>query len=295
MHTLEAEYLELIDAGIVEEPAASGALAVERREIFSVFGELRFALYASVVAVTSGVGLLLRAHLDRIGPLSLVLGVGVAAALCYATAIRTRLRGELRSLGGDYVLLLGALLVSADLGYAELQFHWLGAEWSWHLLILAALHALTAYALDSRLVLSASLAALAASFGVDANFNSLLQQGDAVRRTGTDALACAATIVGWRALHRRLGGAMAFVEVFEHFAANLAFWGALALTFGGGTRAAGTALLVALAVSRSARGCARATRPSSSTASATARSGCATSSCISSATRSRRSCSRSRR
>ncbi len=213
-----------------------------------MFGELRFALYASVAAITTGVGMVLREHLDRIGPLTLVLGVGVAAALCYATAIRTRLRGEMRSLGGDYVLLLGALLVSADLGYAELQFHWLGAEWSWHLLILAALHALTAYALDSRLVLSVSLTALAAWFGVDANFNSVLQHGDAVRRTGTDALACAATIVGWRELHRRLGGAMAFVEVFEHFAANLAFWGALALTFGGDTRVAGTALLLALAV-----------------------------------------------
>jgi hypothetical protein len=247
MYTLEVECLELGDAGIVDARTVSRALAVERGEIFSVFGELRFALYASVVGVSSGVGLLLRAHLDRIGPLGLVIGVGVAAALCYAIAIRTRLRGELRSIGGDYLLLLGALLLSADLGYAELQFHWLGVQWSWHLLMLAALHALTAYLLGSRLVLSASLASLAAWFGIDAHFNGLLQQGDAVRQAGADALVCAGAIIAWRAVHRRLGGAAGFVAVFEHVAANLAFWGALALTFASGTRLAGTALLLVIA------------------------------------------------
>jgi hypothetical protein len=39
-----------------------------------------------------------------------------------AAAIRTRSRGETRSLGGDYLLLLGALTLSADVGYAESQF-----------------------------------------------------------------------------------------------------------------------------------------------------------------------------
>jgi hypothetical protein len=212
-----------------------------------VFGELRLALYAAVAAVTTGVGIVLKQNLDRIGPLTLIAGLGIVAAACYAAAIRTRRRGEARSIGGDYVLLLGALVASADLGYAESQFHWLDAHWSWHLLILALLHAATAYAFGSRLVLSVALTSLAAWFGVDARVETALHGGSSFRQSGTEALVCSAVIVGWRAVHRRLGARADFEEVFEHFAANVAFWGALALTFGADTRLAGMAVLLAVA------------------------------------------------
>ena len=254
MHTLEPECLEMHAAGLVDDLAASRAVALERGEIFPVHGEIRFALYAAVAAITSGIGILLKANFDRIGPLSLMIGLAIVAALCYATAIRTHLRHETRSIGGDYVLLLGALIVSADLGYAESQFHWLGPYWSWHLLILATIHALAAYALDSRLVLSVSLTALAAWFGIDAHANTLLRQDGSLRDSGAQALVCGAAILGWRELHRRLGGRAAFEEVFEHFAANVAFWGALALTFGDGSRLAGAAALLAIAALTIAKG-----------------------------------------
>jgi hypothetical protein len=247
MHTLEAEFRELNAAGVVDAAAASQLIALDRGTLFPVFGELRVALYAAVAAITTGVGMVLKQNLDRIGPLTLIIGLGIVAALCYAAAIRTQLRGETRSIGGDYVLLLGALVVSADLGYAESQFHWLGAHWSWHLLILALLHAATAYALGSRLVLSLALTSLAAWFGVDAGVATAFRDGSAFRHSGTEALLCSAVIVGWRAAHRRLGALPQFEEVFDHFAANLAFWGALALTFGADTRLAGLAVLLAVA------------------------------------------------
>jgi hypothetical protein len=168
MLSLEPEYRALRLAGLIDEDAAARAIALERGTIFPVFEELRFVLYAAVASIISGVGILVKANLDRIGPLTLILALALAAAACYASAIRTRLRGSSRSIGGDYLLLLGALILSADLGYAESQFRWLGSHWSWHLLILAALHAVTAYALDSRLVLSVSLTSIAGWFGVEA-------------------------------------------------------------------------------------------------------------------------------
>ncbi|MBS0396910.1 MAG: DUF2157 domain-containing protein, partial [Proteobacteria bacterium] len=256
MHTLEAECRELHALGGIDDATAERAIALESGRVFSLYGEIRLALYAAVAAITTGVGLLLKDNLERIGPLTLVLAVALVAAGCYAWAIRAHRRGEARSLGGDYVLLLGALLLSADVGYAESQFHWLGEHWSWHLLGLALVHALTAYALDSRLVLSVALTSLAGWFGVEAQ-PALLAGAAGVRGAAAPALECAAAILAWRVAHRRLGGGDAFAAVFEHFAANVAFWGALALVFDAGTRLAGTALLLALAALVVARGLAR--------------------------------------
>src|SRR5277367_5960196 len=113
MHSLEPECLELRAAGVIDESVALQACALERGGIFSVFQELRFLLYAAVAAITAGLGLVLKENLDRIGPLALMAMLALAAAACYATALRTRMRGKTRTIGGDYLLLLGALIVSA--------------------------------------------------------------------------------------------------------------------------------------------------------------------------------------
>jgi len=248
MNSLEPEYLELNAAGLIDDTATLRMVAMDRGTIFSVFEEIRFALYAAVAAITSGIGILLKENFDRIGPLTLIVALGLVAAVCYGTAVRTRLRTEARTLGGDYLLLLGALIMSADLGYAESQFHWLGSYWSWYLPILAALHAATAYALTSRLVLSASLASLAGWFGIEGHVGGLFQPEGSLSYAGIQAMACAGVILLWREIHRRLDGPPQFEEVFEHFGANVGFWGALALCFTQDTRFAGAAVLIAVAV-----------------------------------------------
>lgn len=247
MHTLEPEYLELKADGIIDEPATLRAVALDRGSVFSLFAELRFALYASVVAITTGIGILLKNNLDRIGPVTLIVALGLIAIICYATAVRTKRRGAERSIGGDYVLLLGALILSADLGYAEAQFRWLGAYWSWHLLLLAMLHAATAYVFNSRLVLSVSLTSLAGWFGIQGQIDSVFAVEHALRQSGIQALLCAAVIMMWREVHLRTSQPQPFVEVLEHFAANTGFWGALSLSFHTDTRYIGMLLLMGLA------------------------------------------------
>lgn len=248
MHTLETEYLELKAAGILDEPATARAVALDRGSIFSLHFELRFALYASVAIITTGIGLLLKNNLDRIGPVTLIVTLMLIALLCYASAERTRRRGEERSMGGDYVLLLGALILSADLGYAESRFHWLGTHWSWHLLLLAVLHSAAAYYFNSRLVLSVALTSLAGWFGVQTHLDNLFALDNTLRQSGTQALLCAGAIMVWREAHLRTSREQPFVEVLEHFAANLAFWGALALSFDGATHWVGIGMVIGLAV-----------------------------------------------
>ncbi len=228
MHSLEPEIRQLHAEGLLDDETASRAAALDRGDVFSVFAEVRLLLYAGVSLVTGGVGMLLARNLDRIGPLAIVLGITAAALLCAVPAIRARLRGDTPSTAADYLLLLAVLLVSADLGYAEHEFALLGPLWSRHLLILAVFHAVVAYALRSSLVLGASLSALVGWFGV-ANavgrmpFIDLPSSALAGR-----ALLCAAIIGAWRMADRFRDHESRFTPVFDHFAINVAFWGALA-------------------------------------------------------------------
>jgi hypothetical protein len=120
MHTLEPEYMEFNADGVIDESATMRAVALDRGSIFSLYTELRFALYVSVAAITTGIGILLKNNLDHIGSVTLIVALAFIATACYANAARVKLRGEARSIGGDYVLLLGALIIERRLGLCRI-------------------------------------------------------------------------------------------------------------------------------------------------------------------------------
>jgi hypothetical protein len=144
---------------------------VARRGVVSVRFEIRALLYAGVLLLTAGVGVLVAQHQDEIGPLAIATGIALAAAgsLIWVTRRAAPFSwGEAPSpsLAFDYVLLLGLLLVAADLAYVEMQFTVLGAHWAYHLLIVGVLYLLAAYRWDSRTALGLALATLAAWRGL---------------------------------------------------------------------------------------------------------------------------------
>ncbi|HEU4886562.1 MAG TPA: DUF2157 domain-containing protein, partial [Thermoanaerobaculia bacterium] len=235
---------------LLGDPTTATLIARERREVFSLHPELRILSWGGAMLLATAAGLVLKNNLDRIGPLALAVLIGIAAASCYAFVWWRRARA---SVVHDYVLLLGALLVSADVAFIESQFHLLGDAWHRHFLILAIVHGVAAYLFRSRLVLSLSIVAVTAWLGVrETPFGN-----------GTDyamrALGCAALLLMWRAAHLRFDAAPAspaehpprdFAPTLEHFAANVAFAGTIALMFEDRTRILGClfALIVAAAV-----------------------------------------------
>lgn len=239
MISLEREIAGLRDAGAIDPPAAATLIAHERREIVSVYGELRFLTWAGVMLIVSGVGVLVSKHLDKIGPLVIAAAIGVFSLACYAYSFWRRRAGR-HHLADDYILLLASLLASADIGYIESQFHLLGPSWQRHFLILALLHGAIAYVFESRLVLSLSITALAAYIGVERRTAAIFDPGV---EFATRAFITAAIVAVWRLIQKRA----AFRPVFDHAAANLAFWGALSLLGHDDTRLLGFALGVAFA------------------------------------------------
>ena len=246
MHSLEPEVSQLHAAGVLDEPTAARLQALENGTIFSLHYELRIASYAAVLLVVAGVGLMLKENFDRIGPMAIATVVALLAAGCYAWVARGQLRGEPRSIVGDYLLLLGGMLISADVAFLEVQFHWLGNRWALHLLLLAALHAVCAYAFDSRLLLSLALTALAGWFGASTHLDDLFRSGYSTGQYGTRALLAAASVFVWRIANQVVGSRPQFNEVLEHFAINFALWGGVLWCTGDHTLLAGALLTAVL-------------------------------------------------
>jgi len=242
MFSVAREIQSLRDEGAITAEAAAPLIAHEKRQIVSLYAELRFLTWAGVMLIVTGVGVLVKNHLDEIGPLAIAVAITLGAAGCYAWAIYKR--GRTASLVDDYILLLAALLLSADLGYIEHTWHLLGANWKEHLLILAVIHGVTAYAFGSRLVLSVSIASLAAYLGVQRSLDTIWGSS---RDTAIRGFVCAAIVIAWRLLDARFRKSRTFAPVFDHYAANLAFWSSLILSADNDLRLLGCAIAVALA------------------------------------------------
>jgi hypothetical protein len=161
----------LVESGTLPPAAAPRLLRIARGELVSVHAELRTLLYAGVLLLTGGVGLLVRQNLDRIGPVAIatVLGLAAAAALAWVARVAPPFSWQevpSPNLAFDYILLLGILLVAADLAYCEVQLGLPASHRAWHLLIVAGLAGLAAFRCDSRVAFSLSLTTFAAWRGV---------------------------------------------------------------------------------------------------------------------------------
>lgn len=137
----------------------------------SVRLEIRALLYGGVLLLASGVGLLLAEHHRQIGPLAIAAAVALAGGGCLWWVARAAPpfswdEVPAPSLAFDYVLLLGLLLLAADIGYVEAQLALLGPRWPHHLLVVGVGYLAAAYRWDSRIALGLALSSLAAWAGV---------------------------------------------------------------------------------------------------------------------------------
>lgn len=210
----------LRSAGVLSEGPAALFERVARRQLVSLRFELRALLYVGVLLLTSGVGVLVAAHHHEIGRLTIAGGIGLAALACLAWVIRTAMPFSWHAVESphaafDYVLLLGLLLLAADLAYVEVQFVALGPAWPYHLLVVGAVYLAAAYRWDSRTGLGLSLTTLAAWRGISLGLvhgGSWLDEA----RLRADALVLGALCLAAAALSVRLARKAHFENVFAN-------------------------------------------------------------------------------
>ncbi|HXI11973.1 MAG TPA: DUF2157 domain-containing protein [Thermoanaerobaculia bacterium] len=228
MLSFEPEILEGVSKGLLTERSARRLLPYERRETFSIYGELRLATWLAVSLLATGIGIFVTRNLRQTGPAVLITVLALASAACYAVILAKRHAPQRwpSSLLDDYILLLGALLLSANLGYAESQYHLLDAFWTEHFLLLAIIHGVSAYYFNSRTLLSLSLASLASWSG----FRGDLGVGQGTALAGRALIASALTVL-WRLGNRAFPARESFNPVFDHFIVLLSLFGALVWLF----------------------------------------------------------------
>lgn len=194
---------------------------VARRELVSVRFEIRALLYAGVLLLTTGVGLVVKEHHEQIGPWAIAGGIGLGAAACLVWVMRKAAPFSWREVPSpnvafDYVLLLGLLLFALDLAYVEVEFTLLGPKWPHHLLVVGVVYFLAAYLWDSRTILGLALTTLAAWRGVSISLISgSLWVGDA-GDLRTNAIALGALYVAAAALSAPLKRKAHFEEVLAN-------------------------------------------------------------------------------
>lgn len=193
---LAAALPALEEAGLPPAARAATAGRLARGELMSVRAELRAALYAGVLLIVAGVSVLVRQNYERIGPRTIAVAIALAALACLAWVARraprfTWGRAPAGGLALDYILLLGALLVAADLAFVETRFAALGPSWPWHLLIVALLYAALGVRYDSRTLFSLALSSFAAWRGVAVGWRDAEQWlGEASAEVRRNAIGC---------------------------------------------------------------------------------------------------------
>jgi hypothetical protein len=142
-----------------------------RREPFSLFLELNVLLYAGVVAFVAGLGWTVSTWSQQLGDVVVLTALSIILAAsfwyCFSRAPAWSPAETLApSAIFDYVLYLGSLVWSLELGYIESRLHVLSRQWDLYLLATAVLFFFLAYRFDNRFVLSLALASLAGWFGL---------------------------------------------------------------------------------------------------------------------------------
>lgn len=162
---------ELGKQGILSAEQRTRVDDTEQSRPFSLHWELRATLYAGILLLSAGLGLLVYDNFDRIGHSVLLMVMAAGCAGCFFFAWRSRPvwtpeSTPQRSTLGDYALILACLLFLTLEGYAQYAYNVFGNRYGLVTLLPAVLFLPLAYRFDHRGVLGMALTALVSWVGV---------------------------------------------------------------------------------------------------------------------------------
>ena len=146
---------------------------------FTLHWELRSLLYAGVLLLTSGLGIIIYKNIDTIGHTAIIAAIAAACGICFWYCIKHRqpysnFKITYDNPWFDYILLLGCLLFLALEGYLQFRYEIFGTRYGLATLIPALVFFFLAYRFDHLGVLSMAITALASYAGITVSPGFLL-------------------------------------------------------------------------------------------------------------------------
>lgn len=150
---------------------------------FSVFSEVRFILYAGLLMLSSGLGVLVYKNIDTLGHQVILAFIGLLCLACFYFAWKrlkpySPFQVENESTVQDYILLLGCLLFLIFETYLQYQYNIFGTRYGLATVMPAVLFIGIAYRSDHVGILSLGITATAAWIGVTVNPYQYIVTGD---------------------------------------------------------------------------------------------------------------------
>ncbi len=174
---------QLYQKGLVSEDSLNKIRYYEKEKNISVHWELKTLLYAGILLLTTGLGIVIYENIDTIGHMAIVLFIGLASASCFIYCFRKGSGYKVDKVTSpnvwfDYILLLGCLLMITSVGYLQFQYEIFGNRWGMATFIPMVILFFCAYYFDHLGVLSLAITTLAAWVGITLTPKHILESED---------------------------------------------------------------------------------------------------------------------
>ena len=223
--------------GIITEEECQKIENYEQTKLFSVHWELRTILYAGILLLTSGIGILVYKNIDTIGHQAVLAAIALACMGCFYYCFKNKDSYSNESVQNssplfDYIALLGNLLFGTFIGYFQYQYQLFGNNLWAATLVTGIVFFVGAYLFDHKGLLSLGITSLASSIGLSITPLQLLQSNN----FDSKSLTFSAIVYGFGlAVLAKVGERERikahFSFTYNNFAINLLFCASLASLF----------------------------------------------------------------
>ena len=226
----------------------------EMTKLFSLHWEIRTILYAGILLLTSGIGILVYKQIDTIGHQTILATIALAIAACFYYLLQYKQpysNGEVKNVSPlfDYIALLACLLFGTFVGYLQFEYHPFGNQLWLATLLPALLFLYCAYAFDHKGLLALGITGFTSTLGLSIAPMQLLDGSnftDISLLFTALALGFVLVLITLYCNSRRIKPHFSFT--YHNFAATLLFVASLALLFNYPYKLFSILLLVALCV-----------------------------------------------
>ncbi len=211
--------------------------AANHQPLFSVYWEVRMALYIGVLLFAAGAGILIYKNIDSIGHVAIVSFIGSTTVACWWYCFKnnepfTFKKAISANILFDYLLLLAALLTVTFIGYLQYQFQVFGQSLRLATLIPMVILFAAAYRFDHIGILSLAITNLGVWLGINVTPTTLLKSyqfnDEAIIYTGV-LLGLVLQLIAWLSIKKQAKEHFAFT--YQNFGVHVFFISSLAATF----------------------------------------------------------------